>query len=282
MLLAQAELVHRGARSVVTTLGPEGAVWTTSDEQGVQASPRVDVRDTTGAGDVFIGHLAARLGWGASLCQAVSLATAAASRSVQAAGTHSSYPDPPRPQRLCTCCRSRHPPPARRLTCSCRTHPRRSGGCTRRPPAHRPLRDQRLRTAGATGSAGHRPRCGLRPARLRVGAAARAGHGRRRGRMGLRRTSSPRTPTSSASWRRTCHRSGSITRTSRAVSRAAGSSCVRARRRRMPMSSCDPGCPGRPKVSRCRHGGRAAIRLRPEAPGRAVRAGRARPGPLAC
>ncbi len=92
-LIAQAELVRRGARSVVTTLGPDGAVWTTSDEQGIQPAPRVDVRDTTGAGDVFIGHLATRLGSGASLSQAVSWATAAASRSVQAAGTHSSYPD---------------------------------------------------------------------------------------------------------------------------------------------------------------------------------------------
>ncbi len=92
-LEAQADLVNRGARSVVTTLGPEGAVWTTSDEQGVQASPRVEVRDTTGAGDVFIGHLAARLGGGASLREAVSVATAAASRSVQVAGTHDSYPD---------------------------------------------------------------------------------------------------------------------------------------------------------------------------------------------
>jgi ribokinase len=92
-LAAQAELMDRGARSVVTTLGPYGAVWTGPDEQGVQPAPRVDVRDTTGAGDVFIGHLATRLGSGMSLRQAVSWATAAASWSVQVAGTHSSYPD---------------------------------------------------------------------------------------------------------------------------------------------------------------------------------------------
>ncbi len=42
---------------------------------------------------MFIGHLATRLGSGASLRQAVSWATAAATWSVQVAGTHSSYPD---------------------------------------------------------------------------------------------------------------------------------------------------------------------------------------------
>ena len=92
-LTAQSELMARGARSVVTTLGPDGAVWTGPDEQGIQPAPPVDVRDTTGAGDVFIGHLATRLGSEASLRQAVSWATAAASWSVQVAGTHSSYPD---------------------------------------------------------------------------------------------------------------------------------------------------------------------------------------------
>jgi ribokinase len=92
-LAAQAQLMARGARSVVTTLGPDGAVWTAPDEQGIQPAPQVDVHDTTGAGDVFIGHLATRLGSGASLRQAVSWATAAATWSVQVAGTHSSYPD---------------------------------------------------------------------------------------------------------------------------------------------------------------------------------------------
>jgi ribokinase len=92
-LLAQAELVARGARTVVTTLGPDGAVWTASGEQGVQPAPAVDVRDTTGAGDVFIGHLATQLGSGANLREAVGWATAAATLSAQIPGTHNSYPD---------------------------------------------------------------------------------------------------------------------------------------------------------------------------------------------
>ena len=92
-LAAQAELMTRGARSVVTTLGPEGAVWTAPGEQGIQPAPAIEVRDTTGAGDVFIGHLATRLGTGASLREAVRWATAAATLSAQVPGTHSSYPD---------------------------------------------------------------------------------------------------------------------------------------------------------------------------------------------
>ncbi len=92
-MAAQAELMERGARSIVTTLGPDGAVWTNPDEQGIQPASPVQVLDTTGAGDVFIGHLATGLGSGASLSQAVSRATAAATWSVQVAGTHNSYPD---------------------------------------------------------------------------------------------------------------------------------------------------------------------------------------------
>jgi ribokinase len=92
-LAGQAELMARGARSIVTTLGPHGAVWTASDGQGVQPAPRIDVRDTTGAGDVFIGHLATQLGSGATLQEAVGWATAAATLSAQVPGTHDSYPD---------------------------------------------------------------------------------------------------------------------------------------------------------------------------------------------
>lgn len=92
-LSGQAELMARGARSVVTTLGPDGAVWTASDGQGHQPAPRIDVQDTTGAGDVFIGHLATKLGSGASLREAVRWATAAATLSAQVPGTHDSYPD---------------------------------------------------------------------------------------------------------------------------------------------------------------------------------------------
>ena len=57
--------------SVVITLGGDGAVWAGADGAGHVAAPRVDVVDTTGAGDAFVGALAAELADGAALQQAV-------------------------------------------------------------------------------------------------------------------------------------------------------------------------------------------------------------------
>jgi ribokinase len=90
-------LLDRGARSVVTTLGPRGAVWASGAESDaasgrVPAVP-VDAVDSTGAGDCFVGALAAELATGAALPDAARWAAAAASASVRTPGTHASYPD---------------------------------------------------------------------------------------------------------------------------------------------------------------------------------------------
>ncbi|GGF33754.1 ribokinase [Williamsia phyllosphaerae] len=92
-IAAARELRSRGANSVVATLGAAGAVWVDSDGDGRQRSPRVEVVDSTGAGDQFVGALAARLATGDELADAVRWATAAASISVQATGTLESYPE---------------------------------------------------------------------------------------------------------------------------------------------------------------------------------------------
>ncbi len=92
-IVAARELRSRGAISVVATLGAAGSIWVDDAGDGRQGSPRVEVVDSTGAGDQFVGALAARLATGDGLAAAVRWATAAASISVQAAGTLDSYPD---------------------------------------------------------------------------------------------------------------------------------------------------------------------------------------------
>jgi ribokinase len=77
----------------VVTLGARGAVWASEDAAGHVAAPKVTVVDTTGAGDAFVGVLAAALSLGRSVEDAVGYAVRAASRSVSAAGATASYPE---------------------------------------------------------------------------------------------------------------------------------------------------------------------------------------------
>jgi ribokinase len=79
------------ARSAVVTLGPSGAVWAAGDVHGHQMAPAVAVVDTTGAGDAFVGVLAAELAFGSSLPAAIGGAVRAASMSVTRAGAQSSF-----------------------------------------------------------------------------------------------------------------------------------------------------------------------------------------------
>ena len=60
-LRAAAALVERGAELAVVTLGAAGAVWARRGEWGQVAAPRVEVVDTTGAGDAFMAALLFRL-----------------------------------------------------------------------------------------------------------------------------------------------------------------------------------------------------------------------------
>jgi ribokinase len=75
-----------GARSVVVTLGAQGAEVADHDGSRRVASPRVDAVDTTGAGDVLAGTLAAALADGATLDAALERAVGAAAESVTYAG----------------------------------------------------------------------------------------------------------------------------------------------------------------------------------------------------
>ena len=65
--------------AVVVTLGAAGAIAASDGEQFAVPAPCVDVFDTTGAGDAFVGTLAAALDGGSTLALAVRRAVAAGS-----------------------------------------------------------------------------------------------------------------------------------------------------------------------------------------------------------
>jgi ribokinase len=85
-------LVSRGARSVVVTLGAAGAYLLTGGTRHQVPAPEVTAVDTTGAGDVFAGVLAAALDAGSDLCAATAWAVRAASLKVTRPGTIAGLP----------------------------------------------------------------------------------------------------------------------------------------------------------------------------------------------
>lgn len=89
------EALRTRARSVVVTVGAEGACWADRSGSGHAPAPDgADVVDTTGAGDAFVGALAARLAVGESLEEAVRTGVRAGTFAVQSPGAQSSYPTP--------------------------------------------------------------------------------------------------------------------------------------------------------------------------------------------
>ncbi|MCQ8191049.1 ribokinase [Streptomyces rugosispiralis] len=85
-------LLSRGPRSVVVTLGGEGALVADGDRTVLVPSPEVTAVDTTGAGDAFTGALAWRLGVGDDLVTAVRFAVRVGAAAVTRAGAQASFP----------------------------------------------------------------------------------------------------------------------------------------------------------------------------------------------
>lgn len=85
-------LREKGARSVVVTLGGDGAL--VLDASGVREVPGVKVKavDTTGAGDAFTGALATRLARGDALPDAARFAVRVGAAAVTKPGAQPSYP----------------------------------------------------------------------------------------------------------------------------------------------------------------------------------------------
>lgn len=103
--LAQAEEAARaavamGAQSAVVTLGAAGAVLADGESIHRIQAQRVEAVDTTGAGDAFVGALAAALAAGAALVEAAELAGAAGAAAVTTPGAQASLPRAEDLQRL--------------------------------------------------------------------------------------------------------------------------------------------------------------------------------------
>ncbi len=93
-LSAAPELLALGPRSVVITLGGAGAVLANDESATHIPAPQVDVVDTTGAGDAFVGALAVKLARDASLEEATSYAVRAGAAAVTKGGAQGALPTP--------------------------------------------------------------------------------------------------------------------------------------------------------------------------------------------
>lgn len=88
------ELTRRSGGPVIVTQGPAGALLAEGDrrERYNSMRPTAEVVDTTGAGDAFVGALAAWLAAGQPLEEALNAANAAGALSVTAAGARGALP----------------------------------------------------------------------------------------------------------------------------------------------------------------------------------------------
>ncbi|MEU0372004.1 ribokinase [Streptomyces sp. NPDC006283] len=85
-------LLDLGPRSVVVTLGAEGALVAADGACERVPSPRVEPVDTTGAGDAFTAALAWRLGQGETLVAAAGFAVRVGAAAVTREGAQESFP----------------------------------------------------------------------------------------------------------------------------------------------------------------------------------------------
>ena len=90
--IAAAREVRQPGQRVVVTLGAAGAVVVGDGEVLHAQAPRVDVVDTTAAGDAFVGALAAALHGGLAPAEALQLAVVAGSLACTVAGAIPSLP----------------------------------------------------------------------------------------------------------------------------------------------------------------------------------------------
>ena len=93
-LSAAPKLLSLGPRSAVITIGEAGAVFANGESSRHLPAPKVEVVDTTGAGDAFVGAMAARLADDVSLEEAVAYAVRAGAAAVTKEGAQGALPTP--------------------------------------------------------------------------------------------------------------------------------------------------------------------------------------------
>lgn len=86
-------LIDKGANSVLITLGARGSMWVTAIENFVVEGKKVQAKDTTGAGDCFIGSFSFFYAQGLPIMECMEKANQIAAISVQKNGTQTSFPD---------------------------------------------------------------------------------------------------------------------------------------------------------------------------------------------
>lgn len=89
---ATKSLMKKGAISVVLTLGEKGVIYQSKDESLTIEPIKVITKDTTGAGDCFIGSFAYFYAIGRPIGECLTKANLIAALSVQKEGTQASFP----------------------------------------------------------------------------------------------------------------------------------------------------------------------------------------------
>ena len=92
VIAASLDLIGRGVRNVVATLGSRGALWHDGKQARRYPAPMVEARDTTGAGDAFNAGFAAGLARGWDVSRSIELGVQCGSFCVTRSGVIGALP----------------------------------------------------------------------------------------------------------------------------------------------------------------------------------------------